>query len=193
MSALISKLAFCIQELQRCFFQDANHKQSVQVQYLLLSRTQWPRFPTNLVPVHCPIIQESCKMGALFIFKDGKGSPFKNYVYTPCTSDRRPFMPQRRWKRRLHKKQSYDKRYQRCPDCAGSAKTYALPWNVCRLKFITQMSKSCNTFFWKQYGLSTCRTQKIVNTQYINMLLTFQSRLSFVCGNLKISRKRDEK
>ena len=54
------------------------------------------------------------------------------------------------------------------------------------------MSKSCNTFFWKQYGLNTCRTQKIVNTQYINMLLTFQSRLSFLWKSNNIKKERWE-
>ena len=54
------------------------------------------------------------------------------------------------------------------------------------------MSKSCNTFFWKQYGLNTCRTQKIVNTQYINMLLTFQSRLRFLWKSKNIKKERWE-
>ena len=74
---------------------------------------------------------------------------------------------------------SYDKRYPRCPDCAATAKTYVLLWNVCSLYYMLVLNANVQYTLLKiMWGL-----QKIVITQYITLF--FYSCLS-LCGPLII-------
>ena len=109
-----------MQKLHQCFFEDGNHKQGPQPQYLLPSKIQRVHFSSVAL-----LFILSLKRFIFQWVRDDEGGVCMINVYTSCTSGK-PFMPGRRCLRSLCKKQSHDKRSPRCPDCVASAKP--LPW-----------------------------------------------------------------
>ena len=67
---------------------------------------------------------------------------------------------------------SYDKRYPRCPDCAATAKTYLLLWNVCSLYYILALKPKCPIHSFKNYVGSTKNSHNSI--YHVIFLLMFE-------------------